>query len=361
MSRVLHLISSNQRRGAEVFGVELAAELRSRGHEVNVLAVGPSTVGPWLDVDVAGASRRDPRGFARTVHAARHAEVVVSFGSVSLQNAALACAVARRPFVYRNIGDPAAWHNVRLRWLRVGVPLRRASAIVAVFPAAGDCISGMYGVPTSAIRVIPRGVDPTRFTPVSAAERLAARHSLGLDPERPWLAFIGSLSEEKDPMLALDVAERLDSVGLVIAGDGPLLDAVRGRGEGMGGRVRVLGPVDDVRTVLAAADALLLTSRTEGVPGVLIEAALTGLPAIASEVGGVPSALVDGETGVLAAHGDLDGFVSGAEAVIAQSGAMGESARDLCSQRFSLSIVGDAWESLIGDVINRRLHRSAAH
>ena len=171
MARILHLISSNQRRGAETFGTELAADMTERGHEVEVLAVAPSTSGPYLDVKVAGRHRADPVGLARILRSANANDLVVSFGSASLQSAGIAGALTRRPFIYRNIGDPTVWQSVRgARW-RVGLPLRRASAIVAVFPEAGAEIARRYGIDQSRIRVIPRGVPSERF-PLVSQERV---------------------------------------------------------------------------------------------------------------------------------------------------------------------------------------------
>src|SRR5438105_1224637 len=131
MARVLHLISSNERRGAEVFACELADHLRGVGHDVRVMAVEPSGGTEVLDAEVAGRGRGDPRGFARALAAARWADVVVSFGSTSLITGAVVAKLARRPFVYRNIGDPAVWGAARFAGQRIGAPVRSAAAVVA--------------------------------------------------------------------------------------------------------------------------------------------------------------------------------------------------------------------------------------
>lgn len=354
MARVLHLISSNQRRGAETFGVELAADLTARGHAVEILAVAPSASGPFLDVVVAGEHRADPRGLARIVSAARRNDLIISFGSTSLQLAALAGLVARRPFVYRNIGDPAAWQSVRAAGTRVGAPLRRASGIVAVFPGAGTEITRRYGIDASRIRVIPRGVPADRFPVTTPQRRADARAALGLDPARPWALFLGALSEEKDPLAAIAAVAGHPEAGLLVCGDGPLAADVAAQALLPTDRLRLLGPVDDVRQALSAADVLLLTSRTEGVPGAAIEAGLTGLPVVASQVGGLPYLVDDGRTGLLVTPGDTSGFTSALTTAIARRDELGAAAAVRCRDEFSMAAVGAAWHEVVSALARRR-------
>lgn len=350
MARVLHLISSNDRRGAEVFATELAEHLRAVGHEVQVLAVVASTSSKVLDVEVAGRTRSDPRGFARTVRAARWADIVVSFGSTSLINGALAAKLAKRPFVYRNIGDPAVWGAARLASLRVGLPVRSAAGVVALYPGAKDTLTSRYDLDPRRVRVIPRGVPADRFHVADADARAAARRRLGVDVDRPLLAYIGSMSSEKDPMTAVETLVRIPEAGLVMAGGGPLLDDVRAALAAHGERGVALGPVDDVRDVLAAADALVLTSRTEGIPGVVIEAGLSGVPTVATAVGGVPYVVDDRRSGRLVDLDDLDGFVAATREVLANAAEWGRAAHTKCTAEYSMAQVGAGWAHLIDDL-----------
>lgn len=353
MARVLHLISSNQRRGAETFAVELAEALVPLGHDVDVLAIRPSLVGPHVEVRVAGRSRLDPVGFVRVLRAARRSDIVVGFGSISLQTGALVSALARRPFVYRNIGDPAAWQNVRASGVRVGWPLRRATAVVAVFPEAGDELTRRYRIPTERIRAIPRGVPEDRFAPTDDAGRARARARLGLDPDRPWVAFIGSLSAEKDPLLAVRAVAATAAAGLLICGDGPLAPLVQDEVAGSRDRFALTGPVDDVREVLAASDVLLLTSHTEGVPGVAIEAGLSGIPVVAPAVGGIAGVVRHDRTGFVVDDRHAASFAAGIEAAIERRDELGGRAREHCRRHFSMSAVAGRWDELLREQLGR--------
>lgn len=351
MSRILHLVAGNHRRGAETFAVELAEHHRRHGHSVRVMAVTDSSVADPLPVEVAAGSRFDPRGVARVLSAARWSEVVVSFGSSSLAVGALAARATRRPFVYRQIGDPSVWGRVRWANLRIGAPARSARRVVALYPGAAETLVGLYDLDPDAIRIIPRGVPEDRFTPATPAQRDAACEQLHLDPQRAWVSYVGALSEEKDPLLAIDGLEHLDdSIGLVMAGDGPLSEAVAERAQLFGARVRLLGALDDVRPAYSAADALVLPSRTEGIPGAAVEAGLCGLPVVAFAVGGVPTVVFDGTTGVLVGDRDPAAFAEATRVALDRHAELGTAARAHCLEHFSMTSVGTAWGDLIAEV-----------
>lgn len=354
VTRVLHLIATDVRRGAEIFAYELAEHHRAAGHEVRVMAVEPTATGETLDVEVAGSSRRDPRGFARIVAAARGAEVVVSFGSTSLIAGAAAARLARRPFVYRNIGDPSVWGEAKFAQARIGAPVRTAAAVVALYPEARDVLVSRYRLDPSRVRVIPRGVPDDRFRPATHAERARARADLGLTDDRRWVGYVGALSSEKDPLAAVDLLGRLpDDVGLVMAGGGPMHDEVLERAAAYTDRAVILGPLADVRPLFAAIDALVLTSRTEGIPGSVIEAGLSAVPTIATAVGGVPHVIQDGAGGRVVALDEPDAFAAAVVDVLGDRERFAVAAAERCRSMYSMSVVGRAWEGVLSDLTSR--------
>jgi len=107
---------------------------------------------------------------------------------------------------------------------------------------------------------------------------------------------------------------------------------------GLSDRVRLTGWRSDLPVIFADADIALLTSRNEGTPVALIEAGAAAVPAVATRVGGVPTVVVDGETGLLAARGD-DGAIAAAVLTLLNDPerrrTMGAAARVRVRERFS--------------------------
>ena len=351
--RTLHLLASADRRGAEVFGTQLAEYLRSTGSEHEVVALHAATAGDGLAVD-----RVVPLGSVsgvRTLRArARAADAVLGHGSLGLIAGTAATLGTRTPFVYRSIGDPTYWGASRSRQVRVGVQLRRAAGVTALWPAAGAAIAEQYGVDPQRITIVPNAVDEARFAPADQPSRAAARAVLGIEAEHVAL-YVGALSSEKRLDAVLGAAAAVPGLHLILAGDGPDRSAVAIRAEELlPGRHHLLGSVPDVVPLYASADCLVLLSATEGQPGVAIEAGLCGLPVVATDVGGVSSVVVDGSTGRL-----VSADASAAEAATAISDAisdrdrLGSAANDRCRAAFTIASVGAQFDQLLRQVADR--------
>lgn len=195
--------------------------------------------------------------------------------------------------------------------------LRGAAGVVAAgeYPAreavraAGSPLSGV---------VIPPGVDVHRFRPAgSEAERREERRRLGLDPDRATIVGVSRLVPRKGFDVLIDaVALLAEDVALVIAGDGRDRDRLvaRARRLGLGERTRFLGrvPDADLPSVYRAADVFAMVCRdrwrgleAEGFGIVFLEAAASGVPAVAGRSGGSHEAVLDGETGTVVDPNDV--------------------------------------------------------
>ena len=139
------------------------------------------------------------------------------------------------------------------------------------------------------------------------ATRAVARAALGVPAEFQVVGWVGRFSEEKAPLLAIDALAGVADPRIVLCmlGDGPLLaDArTRARVAGVGNRVFFPGSVPDASTLFLAFDAILISSTTEGTPMVALEAAVAGIPVIATAVGGIPD-LIGASGGWLVRSGD---------------------------------------------------------
>jgi len=276
----------------------LGQQLRDRGLQVHVVALSSSTDGPTTGAQLLGRQWSNPRTLWALRRVARNADLVIAYGSTALPACATALCLHRTPFVYRSIGDPKAWVRGSIHRWRTGLQMRQAAAVVPLYDDAATAIQSMYGVGAAQLSVIPNARSEVDFKRFAPEERKASRAALGLGAQSSVVAVIGALSQEKRVDLAIDAVSELADVHLVIAGDGPERAALEQRAlRLLPGRHSFVGVVSDVRSVLAASDAVLLTSRTEGLPGVLIEAGLCGVPVVATACGGVTSLFDQGLKG----------------------------------------------------------------
>lgn len=175
---------------------------------------------------------------------------------------------------------------------------RSSTRLVAVgAQVRDDLLAAGIGRPEQYV-VVPPGL-----TLPPAPSRATARTSLGLPLDPPVVTLVARLTAVKRPERFVDVARALaarhpDAV-FAVCGEGDLLPELQRQAADLGGRVRFLGWRGDVETVYAASDVVVLTSDNEGMPVSLIEAALSGVPAVATRVGSVAEVVADGETGLL--------------------------------------------------------------
>jgi glycosyltransferase involved in cell wall biosynthesis len=185
------------------------------------------------------------------------------------------------------------------------------------------------------------------------AARRAVRAELGI-PETTWVAgTIGRLAPEKDQAALLRVMLPLldENRQLVIVGDGPekkSLHALVNQSES-GRWVHMTGARSDPARLIAAFDAFVLSSRTEGLPIVLLEAMAAGLPVVSTDVGGIGDVVEHGRTGLLVRRDELAHL--GAELIRLSedqllSRRLGKNAQELVRRRYSLARMADAYASL---------------
>ena len=151
------------------------------------------------------------------------------------------------------------------------------------------------------------GTDPRVFRP-DPARRATVRRTLGIPGAAPVLLLAATVNRQKGIWVGVEafarLAARRPDLYLLVAGDGPdrarLEASLRGRTEGDRARFVGAAPLGAMPGYFAAADLLLYpTFRAEGLPTAIVEALACGVPAVASDRGGVASAVRDGETGVL--------------------------------------------------------------
>ena len=298
MMKVLIVVASSSRRGAELEGSQLAYELSQRSVDASVVALARSASLDEIEVPVLGSTPLRPSTLRALRARAAGADVVVAYGSSTLPACAIGLLGTGTPFVYRSIGAPGAWLRGHLHRWRTGLMLRRARRVVALWPEAATALDGLYRLSASKVKAIPNARSADEFTPANAARRVEARARFGLPADALVVGCVGAFPEEKRLQLALESVAEIDDAIALVVGDGPnRVEHERLGAERLGDRAVFTGMLESVGDAYAAMDVLLLTSRTEGMPGVLIEAALSGIPVVATDVGAVRWLLRSGADG----------------------------------------------------------------
>jgi glycosyltransferase involved in cell wall biosynthesis len=168
------------------------------------------------------------------------------------------------------------------------------------------------------ICLVRSGVDIHRLRPDGLQE---TRARIGAAPGDLVVGFSGRWSGEKDPLAFVAIARQVDPglrVRFVMTGAGhlgPAIEQAIAAAGFHGGRFHLLGEVDDIVPWLNTYDLLVLPSRVDGRPVVVMEALAVGVPVLASRVGALPELVVDGETGWLLEPGDVAGFAARIEQI----------------------------------------------
>jgi len=194
-----------------------------------------------------------------------------------------------------------------LFWLLKRFVLSRSVAVIANARAGAAAAARRAGLPPERFSVIPNGMRPLQRQTPGHAEAL--RREIGAPQGRIFGLFVGRLVKEKNlPCLlaALAAIPQSSRPWIALAGNGPLraeLEAMRDA-SGLGADIRFLGERSDTAALMQAAGFLVLPSSFEGLSNVLMEAMSVGCPVIASDVGGNPELVSDGETGLVFPGGD---------------------------------------------------------
>jgi L-malate glycosyltransferase len=160
--------------------------------------------------------------------------------------------------------------------------------------------------------------------------------------------------------IAARIHQRLPDVEFLLIGDGPLRQEIEQEAQtlGLGAHLSFLGDRRDIPAVLASMDVAVLTSDSEGLSNVILEAMAASLPVVAFDVGG-NAELVNQERGALVAAGDEAGFADAVERILAESSSslrrqLGSNARKFVDENFSLERVRNRYQELYATLLRKK-------
>lgn len=288
---VLQLLEQSEAMGVTPSVAAPPTLLDSLAHNQDWQASIPLDIAPGFSLarDLLAASR-----LARI--APQFADIIHAHGLRAAWIAALAHRRRPMPFVFTAHNLPGGSPLARLGLPFVG---NRASQIIAVSQAVADSLV-LHALPRAKITVVPNGVDFDWFAP-EHLDRAGARQAFGLPKDAFVVAAIARLSPEKGLDTLLETAGQRPGMNFLIAGEGPQRPQLE---RNLPPNARLLGRIDDIRPLLAAANVLAVPSRQEGQGIVALEAMAARVPIVATRVGGLAQMLSDGETALLVPAGD---------------------------------------------------------
>jgi glycosyltransferase involved in cell wall biosynthesis len=348
-AHILHVLPIDLARGAQTYAKAMRDALDGPDmvhRTVTIFGASSASLGGDIDLEVIqGIGRRlgfSPTAWWRLRRALRRwkPDVVVAHGGEALKYAGFARSQPTK-LVYYKIGTSRELLRNPLRrgfhqWLA-----RRADLVAGVSDEMVEEARTLLGARADRTVCIPNGRDPGAF-------KLQAEPTQ-VSPVR--FLFVGHLTKTKRPDLFIEVIEALRERGIdaggVMVGDGPLFADLRSqKPEGL----EMLGSRNDVPELLAKGDIFLFTSTTEGegMPGVLIEAGLAGLPVVTTDVPGARAVVADGTTGLVVPVDDTGMLIDAAERLARDPDlrkSMGASARQRCLDQFTLESSLDLWRT----------------
>lgn len=147
---------------------------------------------------------------------------------------------------------------------------------------------------------IHNGVDTEKYYPINQDSKLLLRKKLGFTSADQLLLIVGTLTDNKGQLAALNLIENLDeNYKLILVGDGPERQKIEEyiKVKKLANKVKLVGKINNVEEYYWVSDILLCLSRNEGLPLTILEGMATGLPVLTTKIGGIPEIFVNMENG----------------------------------------------------------------
>ncbi len=310
--RILQLIQRPQLRGAEIFTCQLSNHLLEAGHEVYIISIqkGDAVLpfsGSLITFNRPTKNRLlDWEGWRQLAHYIDQVkpDVVQANAGDTLKYAVLSKVFFKwkAPIVFRNASTISLYlrHSLIKRswngWL-----FKKVAQVVSVSNNSKEDFIREFPFLKKNIEVIPVGIEVNEQKPSG-------------NNQVEYIIHVGGFTFEKNHHRLINIFQNLQkstNIQLWLVGDGPLRKEIEKQVEmeKLSDQVRFLGFQQDVFPLVKNARALVMPSRIEGIPGVILEAMYCKTPVIAYDVGGIPEVVKNGVTGWLVKAGDEAGFL----------------------------------------------------
>lgn len=351
---VVHTEASLGWGGQEIRILTEARGMIARGHEIELLCPAEARICAeasryGVPVTALPIGRKNLRGIValRQQLARRRCDVINSHSSTDSWLAALACVAtpSAPPLVRTRHISAAIPDNLATRWLYQ----RATHSIVTTGEKLREQLVRDNGFDPGRIVSVPTGVDTSRYHP---GDPDAARTQLGLPLRVPLIGIVATLRSWKGHRYLLDAFARLSdrTARLVIVGDGPQRAAIEQQipSLGLSDRVVLAGNQADVAPWLRCFDVFALPSyANEGVPQSIVQAMLTALPVVTTDIGSIGEAVQDSSTGLMVPPETVPDLAAAIDTLLADAplrARLGSAARAAALEKFSLDAMLDRME-----------------
>lgn len=307
--RILHIDSERTWRGGQNQTKLLIEGLLEKGHKVFLASPADSALAHYFQNKIPVTSIGGSWSAAKSIRELCRAENidVMDAQSSKAHHWALFSRWMGNPaklVVHRRVDYAPSWLQA---WK---YRTRAVSTYVAISGAIAKILK-QSGIASEKIRVVKSaasGLKP-KFAHREEAKQAATAQFPQLDPRKKWIVSASALSAQKDIPMLLRAIRRLetkrDDLQVVIAGSGPEEKKIKALASDLRS-VCFLGFVDEVQTLLEAAEVFAMSSQDEGLGTVILDAISCGTAVCATRVGGIPEIVEHGKTGLLCASGDDD-------------------------------------------------------
>ncbi|HET8898237.1 MAG TPA: glycosyltransferase [Rhodanobacteraceae bacterium] len=367
--RITHVVEHLPTGGLERVVVDLVQEQVRRGHQCQVVCVhdegrlASELVEAGIPVHAChkrlGADLRALWRLRRHIGAHR-TEVLHTHNNSAHYIALTASRGMRLPAVINTRHGMGALDPTNPRERKYVRTHGRTDRMVAVCTAAGEVLVQRGYVPRDKLRVVHNGIHSEQFVAANAAARARVRRELGLSPDTRLIGSVGRLNVAKDQVTLVEAIARLRRRGLnaalLLAGEGAMRATLEARIAelGVSAQVFLLGDRPDVGDWLQGFEVFTLSSTSEGYSIALLEAAASGLPIVATAVGGNGEIVRDGSNGLLVPPSSPEALAVALGAVLEdpeRAQAMGEAGRAFMAAHGNVGAMAEGYAAVYAECL----------
>lgn len=357
--KIFQLIQRPQPRGVEIFTAQLCESLSQKGHEVVLLSLfsGDYSLpfsGPQIHLDLDPTRRFwDWKGWKAFAHLIEREkpDIIQANAADTLKFVVFSKIFFgwKFPVIFRNASLISQYIKGFGKKKFNQFLLKRVEGVISVSDASQNDMKSLFSLKRPKFKVIPIGIEVEKFQKIE------------LNEGEVELVHIGGFTFEKNHEELLSIfqvlLQKYPSLKLKLIGSGPLSDKIKEevKEEGIEKNVMMLGSLSNPFNDLSSNSILVLPSKIEGLPAVILEANALKIPVVAYGIGGIPEVLKNGETGWCIRPNDSHAFVQAIQEVLEMEESSKQyilnQAHNLIITRFSLPQVTHQFEDFYKDLL----------